>query len=165
MTTPAEPLPLGQLVELTHFNGDPIKYLEHLYDKFTQDFLTTKPMFRNRVVLCDTRNENGRCSGFVHITTKENSGTQERQLDLRRCERIHWIRVIVENETHDSVLVWTKPNKKRMRVYLYAPSERFLVILEDRGSVYFLVTAYYVDGDRSHARYIAEHARETRNAS
>lgn len=147
---------LGDLVELT---GDPIEYIELLYTHFTRDFIDSRPLFDGLQVLHDGRDDGGKCACFVHITNKEEEKVGIRVMDLRRCERICWIRPIIENAHRDEVLRWDEPGKKGARIFLYLAEERFLVILQQFKYGYVLVTAYYVDHDRTHDRYVRKHQR------
>ena len=72
--------------------------------------------------------------------------------DLRRCERIEWIRQFIENYGCDPALccdcegikVWKEPYKSTFRTHLLLEEERYMVILEVRESYVLLITAYYL---------------------
>lgn len=147
---------LGDLVLLS---GDPIEYVELLYSHFTHDFIDTRPRFDGQQVLHDGNDDGGKCACFVHITNKEDRDAGGRVMDLRRCERICWIRPVIENSNIDKVLRWDEEKGKQRRIFLYLAEERFLVILQAVKYGYLLVTAYYVEGDRSHQRFLKKYER------
>ena len=146
----------GDLLELS---GDPLEYIEVLYTHFTRDFIDTKPEFEGQAVHHDKNDDGGKCACFVHITNKDDEDAGGRVMDLRRCERIGWIRPIIENHTNTDVLVWEEQKGKQVRKFLYLADERFLVILQAFKYGYLLVTAYHVDSDRGHQRFVKKHQR------
>lgn len=145
------PLPswLEPIVCLEHFSGDVSKYIDHVFSLFIRDFVDTPAVFKGKRVLYDNKDDNGKPAAFVHITTEENKSTGQRELCLRRCERIAWVKAIIENHNDSSVLVWEKDQmtSKGMatRIYLYLEQADFIVILQEIKSGNFIVTAIYVD--------------------
>lgn len=140
---------LKSLITLQDFEGNPVAYIDHLFEIFTRDFIVSTPMFRGSKVFHDQKDEGGKPQAFVHITTEENRETGERELCLRRCERMAWIRPIIEHADNEDVLVWNKEQQTskgwKMRTYLYLHEEDFLVILEEKTKGHFMITAIYVD--------------------
>lgn len=146
----------GDLIELS---GDPLEYIELLYGCFSRDFIESKPAFEGRQVHHDRNDDGGKCACFIHITSKDEQDADGRVIDLRRCERLHWIRPIIENHINDEVLRWEEENRKGKRVFLYLSDERFVVILQAFKYGFMLVTAYYVEHDGTHHRYLKKHER------
>jgi len=146
----------GTLIEL---NGDPIAYIELLYAHFNSHFIDSRPRLDGKQVLHDSRDDGGKCACFVHITSKDDEASGARVLDLRRSERLCWIRPIIENVTQPEVLRWDEEKGRQRRVFLYLANERFLVILEETKYGYMLVTAYYVERDHTHERYLRKYDR------
>ena len=140
---------LEPLALLEDFNGDPEAYVAHLFSVFTRDFITTTPIFNGKKVLHDKKDDNGKPQAFSHITTEENRQTKQRELCLRRCERIAWIKAVIENSNDPKVLVWEKEQhtSKRIaaRTFLFLEDEDFLVILQEIKWGHYLITAIYVD--------------------
>lgn len=140
---------LEPLVQLEDFNGDAEAYIAHLFSIFTRDFITTAPTFRGKRILHDKTDDAGKPQAFTHITTEENLQTKQRELCLRRCERIAWIKAVVENADDPRVLVWEKEQKtsqrRATRTFLFLENEDFLVILQEIKWGHFLITAIYVD--------------------
>jgi len=140
---------LEPLARLEDFNGNVETYIAHLFSIFERDFITSTPSFQGKRVLHDKKDDNGRPQAFTHITTEENRQTKERELCLRRCERIAWIKAVIENADNPKVLVWEKEqqtNKGRaVRIFLFLEDEDFLVILQEIKWGHCLITAIYVD--------------------
>jgi hypothetical protein len=149
---------LPPLTSLEYFEGDPIKYIEHLFSLFTRDFITSKPSFKGKYVFYDKADDNGKPRAFSHITTEENRETKERELCLRRCERIAWIRAIIEHYEDPVVLVWEKEQrtskKIATRTYLFLKEEDFLVILQEIKHGHYMITAIYVDNPNQKRKHL-----------
>jgi len=150
---------LEPLARLEDFNGDAEAYITHLFSIFTRDFVNTVPTFKGKPILYDKTNDNGKPRAFIHITTEENLQTGQRELCLRRCERIAWIKSVIENADDPTILVWEKDQKtsKRTarRTFLFLEDEDFLVILQEIKWGHYLITAIYVDNPnqkRKHKR-------------
>ncbi len=136
---------LTPLIELAEFSGDPIKYLDHLFLIFKRDFMDSHPIFHGKpVFIGDQKIFNGKPECFWHVTSQENEETREREPNLRRCERVGWIRLIIEHCNDAEVWEWPKQHKRQMRHNLFLESENFLVVLTERKNFY-LVTAIYID--------------------
>ncbi len=156
----SSPLPdwLDPLVCLTDFDGDPKAYIEHLYTLFVRDFITTRPQFKDAPVLFDRIIESGKPRTFTHITTEEDRATGDRVLSLRRCERIGWIKAIIEHVNDPAILFWEKehfaPQRKANRLYFFLECDNFLVIIEEKKSGHFMITAIYVDNPNQKRKHL-----------
>ncbi len=83
--------------------------------------------------------------------SKRDHTTGERLLDNRRAERLSWCVPIICNSNDDEVKVWDyKESSGRVRTYLWLKNMDYVVVLERKEikfeEVFFLITAYYVDG-------------------
>lgn len=149
---------LEPLARLEDFNGDVEAYIAHLFSIFTRDFITTTPTFRGKRVLHDKTDDVGRPQAFTHITTEENRQTKQRELCLRRCERIAWIKSVVENADDPRVLVWEKEQKtsrrRATRTFLFLENENFLIILQEIKRGHYLITAIYVDNRNQKRKHL-----------
>ena len=149
---------LEPLVRLEDFNGDTEKYIARLFELFEKDFITTSPIFRNKKVLFDKKDDNGKPQAFTHITTEENRQTGQRELCLRRCERIAWIKAVIKNADNEKVLVWEKEQKtskrRDIRTFLFLEEEDFLVILQEIKWGHYLITAIYVDNPNQKRKHL-----------
>lgn len=88
---------------------------------------------------------------FAHFTS---SGPidEDRELDLRRCERIGWVRLIVENAHLDCVKVWENERDDKngnpiKSIVLWCEDANAKVVLTKiRGKLglYYVITTFYL---------------------
>lgn len=159
LSSMATPLPdwLPPIVKLQDFDGDSEKYLEHLFSIFETDFVRSTPSYEGQRVFYDKKDDGGRPGCFVHITTEENKQTGEREICLRRCERIAWVKAIIEHADDPAVLVWEIEHfgKKRAskRTCLFLEEGDFLIVLTEIKWGHYIVTAVYVDHPHQKRRH------------
>lgn len=132
-------------------------YLDKLYtDVFTKDFLVSYPTFKNCKVLIRKEPKDGKWEhGFTHMTHVDLLHTSNdpngRVPDLRRSERLNWVRRIIENYSCSvekecgEILYWEEFFRGRVRSCLLFEKERFLVVLEKAKNVYFIITSFYLE--------------------
>jgi hypothetical protein len=143
---------LPDIIKLNDYGGDWDRYLNAVYDCFSQDFkdrnrqltFRGKPVRTNYYPAYENKD-----ATFWHLI-QEGKVEDERTPDLRRCERICWVRPIIENCTDETVKVWEnvrpRPRGNEVRILLWL-DEQFLVVLGDRGHYWTLVTAYTTERD------------------
>jgi hypothetical protein len=161
------PLPAwaGSLIELSDFGGDVEAYFTRLYEVFTADFITTPATFNGRPIIFDNRlGEKNRAECFWHVTSTEDP-VDGRLPDMRRCERIEWIKQIIDNHTDPAVLKWETIRKGSVRTLLLLDEGNFLVVLANRSRNYFLTTAFYIEHASRKAKLMAEHDAYVRNGN
>lgn len=139
-----------------------------IYAIFHEDFIESAPIFEGKKVwIRKYPYEFGREKAFYHLTCQDYEKTMDRKPDLRRCERVRWIRAFIENyacdpslcEDCDGVKVWSEPYKNTSRVYLLLEEELYVVILERRENYVLLVTAFYIDQDHKMDKLIRKWER------
>jgi len=87
---------LPPLVCLADFGGDWSRYEEALYEIFCRDFKRDLIYFQGQPLrLKRYPISGGKEATFWHLTS-EGSVESQRTPDLRRCERIPWLRSIIE---------------------------------------------------------------------
>lgn len=135
---------LPDIISLGDHGGDWDRYLEAVYACFRKDFREHVPEFRGRPVgvRYHPAYENKDYS-FWHLI-QEGQIEEDRTPDLRRCERIAWIRAIIENAGDPAIKVWENERWGEGRVLLWM-DEEFLVVMGDRRSYWILLTAYTTD--------------------
>jgi hypothetical protein len=132
-------------------------YEEFLYQIFVQDFIKSQPELfgkpvrhRKHPVVTDKE------QAFFHVTSKDTSKIVEdpndRIPDFRRCERIHWIRTLLENYNCRKgccsfIKYWAEPWKMYKRWHFLFEEVRFLIVVEEREDYMLLITSYYIDYD------------------
>ncbi len=137
--------------DLLRFSGSWPDYEEKLYRVFLRDFTRGKLHFRGkRVAYRKEPQTNGRYTTFWHIIT-QGPVQEEREPNLSRCERLPWVRWIIENADQCSDIdVWQ--NKRwNVRRFVFNTllwySEEYLVVLKSCEDYWFLTTAYCTSED------------------
>jgi len=144
------------------------EYENTLYALFKADFISSHPHFEGQQV--NIRRypiEYGKEEAFFHVTCQDYSKTGSRDPDLRRCERIRWVRSFIENYGCDSsacpecsgVKVWREPHKSNTRVLILLEEERYMVVVEPRKGYCLLITAFYFDQDHRLRRTLERYYR------
>ena len=120
------------LLRFEDHGGDWRSYEEAIYAVFPRDFVASKPLFRGKPVYVERHPfSKGKERGFWHLV-QEGPVEEERTPDLRRCERIGWIRTIVEHAGEPAVKTWESRRKNKRRTLLWLEESEFLVVLENR---------------------------------
>ncbi|HUW56279.1 MAG TPA: hypothetical protein VMZ92_06560 [Planctomycetota bacterium] len=153
---------LSGLIRLQEFGGDWSRYVNEVFSLFYRDFIQSKPVLRGRQVRC--RRDpicDGKEAGFWHCVS-EGSEEESRTPDLRRCERIGWIRTVIENADEPEVEVWTTRKRNDDRLYLWL-REEYLVVLGLRRSYYQLITAFCTDYEHTRRKLRRERDRSRKS--
>ncbi len=138
---------LPVLMSLDDFGGNWSEYLEAVYVVFYRDFIKSQPKFRNCWVRCRREPlENGKEAGFWHCISGGENET-ERIPEIRRMERISWVRAVIEHCNDSDVTVWEVMRNTDRRICIWF-REEYLIVLAERirrrgGFRYWqLITAY-----------------------
>lgn len=149
---------LPELEYFEDYNNIWHEYENSLYSIFKNDFINSFPRFEGkRVNIRKHPVEYGKEEAFFHVTCQDYSKNRDRVPDIRRCERIRWVRAFIENyecdpslcEECEGVKVWSEPYGSNSRVHLLLEEERYMVVLERRESYCLLVTAFYFNYDHA----------------
>lgn len=135
-------------------------YESNIYQIFQSDFISSHPIYLGkRVAVRKHPMCNGKEESFYHVTCKDYFNKNDRQPDIRRCERIRWVRAFIENNCNPNtcqncqgVKLWDEPsrsNPKFMRTHILLEEERYMVVIEKRENYNLLITAFYIDKDHS----------------
>jgi hypothetical protein len=140
-------LEMPPLLLFSDFGNEMPKYIEALYESFKKDFVDNRPDFRNkRMWLKKHPLYDNKEVTFWHIITSSSNGTtreEDRYVDIQRCERIKWPRVIIENEaSSEDIRFWENKRNGKKRFCICYGDWEYLVVLEDRGEYVLLWTAY-----------------------
>ncbi|MNL36496.1 hypothetical protein D3C87_1585790 [compost metagenome] len=146
------------LITLNDFGGDFSAWYEHIYDCFCEDFLRNplaefqgKRMGLKRHPLTDDKE-----ATFYHIT-HEGQDEQNREPNMRRMERILWVKHLIRNADHASLMVWRNKRKNDENILIYHPKEGYLIVLADRGNYILPWTAYLVEYEWKRKKLEAEY--------
>ena len=136
---------LPKLLLLNDYEGDWEKYIDEVYKEFSSDFLINKVMFRGKVVkVRKTPIFKGKEIGFWHATSAGNE-ENDRLPDLRRCERIKWIRKLIECKKREDIREWETRRGSDKRFLISLNDFSYVVVLAKRKSYYQFITAFYVE--------------------
>lgn len=119
---------------------------EVLYEIFERDFKATQPVYEGHCVWFFPETEDGKEVIFWHLTHAKDRETGERLPDLRRCERLPWVRKMVDNSRKLEVLAWDYEEADyTVRTYVWLRDHDFLVLMKKYpdGSRR-LLTSFYV---------------------
>ncbi len=147
---------LPNLMLFEDFDGNWQRYEDEVYSRFYQDFIESHPHFNGKPVYVKRSLEKGKERGFWHLIT-EGPAEQLRTPSLERCERIAWVRAIIEHANDPVIKQWKNQRKGKTRHLLWLENAEFLVILENRSSAWVLWTAYPVTYEHRKERLRKEH--------
>lgn len=83
---------------------------------------------------------------FLHIITREDKAQGIRIPEIPRCERVPWIRPMIDDYSAVGIESWRYlEGSGKIRWYLWAKQEDYMVILEEGRNCYFFVTSFCVD--------------------
>lgn len=158
-----DPAWLPRLLRLDESGGDWTRFCESVYSIFARDFIGSQPQLEGRWVRCrrDPLYE-GKEAGFWHCV-QEGADEDSRSPDIRRCERIAWVRALIEHANDPQIQAWRAVRGTDNRRVLWF-REEFVVVLGERtsrgGREYFqLITAYCTDRQHTKQRLRNESAR------
>lgn len=150
---------LPELLMLEHAGGDWGVYLEQLHNRFAADFIHSKPAWPGKRVGVKRHPEHGgKSATFWHLIS-EGAVEEERQPNMRRCERIGWPRPMIDefDEAHPGAtacrIVWWKERRGNEQRYLLAPDDfSYVVVVADRGEYVLPWTAFWIEHDHQRTK-------------
>jgi hypothetical protein len=131
-------------------------YVEAIYARFRRDFILSQPTHLGRQVGCRKKPPwGGKESGFWHCIS-DGKIEDDRLPDIRRCERIGWLRPIIENVSDPQIDTWENFRGSE-RNLLFWFREEFLVVVGHRigregGTPYLLLLTAYLTQEESRKR-------------
>jgi hypothetical protein len=139
-------------------DGEWESVLVRLYAVFVRDIkqgnlvLNDRAVWWDRRVLPDSKYE----EGFWHLITRDERPKRDRLFDPRRAERLPWFAPTIRNAGDVEVRVWDyEEGRGAVRTYVWLCRFDYLLIFEKKTLkgkkrvIAFLVTAFYVDGEKS----------------
>lgn len=135
------------LLQFNAFGGDWPAYEAELHRIFMAEIASGNLQFRGVRVGCRRNPEAaGRWASFWHLV-QEGRVEDERLPDLRRCERIRWVRWIIEKApAHAEINEWQNTRGTETNTLLWY-REEYLVVLAQRQGYWLLRTAYCTEQD------------------
>ena len=133
------------LLSFDAFGGDWQAYENELHRIFMDEIARAGLRFRGHGVNCRRIPETaGRWASFWHLV-QEGRVEAERTPDLRRCERLRWVRWVIENAPlHPDIDEWQNRRRNEVNTLLWY-REEYLVVLAQRRNYWLLRTAYCTD--------------------
>jgi len=159
------------LITFESYSGNWVNYENALYTIFEKDFIKSKPVLNGKPVFCikDPMFQ-GKFFTFCHITTEGGPREEDRTPDIRRCERISWLKKIIENSTDSCIKTWENTrtnkksrNKKRTNILFDENGETIHMVLSRNAKSYILITVYYVDRPHNRQKLINEYLSCTKS--
>ncbi|OOF88180.1 hypothetical protein BKG94_07725 [Rodentibacter ratti] len=150
---------LPDLLLLEDFGGDWEKYFNAVYRIFERDFERSKPIFAGHTVnLKRHPTYNDKSATFWH-TISEGKDESERTPDIRRCERIAWLKPIFEEfqevkpTENSKIRWWLEMRGKEERYHLALPDFSYVVVVAKRTNFVLPWTAFYVEYNHQRRKY------------
>ena len=161
----AEPAWLPPLISLDAHGNCWTAYAAAVCSVFKADFIDSPPFLRGRRIgLRREPKYQNREWAFWHVI-QEGNVEEGRTPDLRRCERIGWIRAIIEHAHDPRVKAWENRRDGDRRLLLWLEAQDFLVVLGLRGMGYaLLITAYPTDRGHTRRRLQKEYEQSRKQA-
>jgi DNA-binding transcriptional MerR regulator len=157
---------LPPIIPFKNYNNDWDTFLEDLYKIYLNDFYNIVVKYKNLPVKTFTALDyNGKQQTFNHITTK---GSNHRLYNQLRCERIRWIKALIENDNCrkcNHFASWPEKEKNKIRILIWCRKVDFLVVLEQRKDYYNLITAYKVIYDKKRNELIKKYIKSRNRLS
>ena len=133
---------LPDLILLEDYNGNWDAYEDAIYEHFLTDLVHNELNYQGlRISLRRHPEYKKKHFSFWHVTSTGEKES-ERIPDFRRCERIRWIRAIIENYSDPMIKVWANRRKREDAVCFWFEDQQYLVVLGKRSNYWLLKTAY-----------------------
>lgn len=132
--------------------GDWFAYQEALYEVFLNTIWSAKLTFQGLPVNAKKQPEHkGKHFAFWHLTSNGEI-EEEREPDLRRCERLAWVSWVILNvDRHPEITYWENKRGNQRHIVVWCEGHNYAVILAKRNGYFLLKTAYVVDKRRAKA--------------
>jgi len=136
------------LLRLEDFGGSWDDYETELYRIFIEEIVHGNLQFRGLPVRCRDQKVENHLKLFWHLV-QTGHVEEERMPDLRRCERIRWVRWVIENSARNPRIIdeWENTRGINVNALLWYRKE-YLVVLTRRKDYWLLTTAYCTEYPR-----------------
>lgn len=152
---------LPPLITLDSCNGDWARYVEEIYAQFKRDFVDARPIYNGiRLGLRKHPVVQGKETTFWHLIS-EGKTEEDRIPDLRRCERIGWVRPLIEQAgKRKDIKVWKQERNGKTNIAIALDDFSYIVFLGERtsdtGNYLIPLTAYHVESQKKRDKYRKE---------
>jgi hypothetical protein len=138
---------LPPVVTLADHSGDWTAYLEAQYDLFRSTLVTSKPTIFHpkRWALKKHPLSFNKEATFWHVTS-EGKTESDRTPDMRRMERVGWIRPMIDAHRSEKHLCWWQTKRdSKSRPTIAVSDFSYIVVLQENDDYVLLWTAFYVE--------------------
>jgi len=139
---------LPELICLNDYNGNFQSYIDAVYSVFERDLIKNRPQFGSyQLILKNNPLFQQRSYTFYHLTHKGEFET-ERTPDLRRCERIGWVKPTIGNVENWKLKFWEQSRNGKSRICIQLSVEDdvdYFVILDVRVNCVIIWTAFVAE--------------------
>ena len=137
-------LTLPATLTLEEYGGDWLSYFEAVHQLFLADFSPCRfQCLGKRVSAKLNPPSDGKSPCFWHLIS-EGKTESERTPDMRRCERIAWVRPLIEAAGTGDARTWRETNGDK-RLLVATPDFDYLVVLIEKSDYLLVITAFHVD--------------------
>jgi hypothetical protein len=158
------PLPtwLPPLIEVNPWGNETF---DKLYAIFEADFKAKQPSIEGTAIWFFPETEDEKERIFWHLTHRDDKELGTRLPDLRRCERLCWVYVMIENCNHPDILFWDfLESDGSTHTYIWLRDHDFVVILKKyKDGRRRLVTSYFVDEPGKKKTFESKYNRRIKN--
>lgn len=152
---------LPSIITFESCQNDWQKYEDALYKIYLEDLFKNPPIYLGMPVKTKYHPPyKNRAFTFWHIT-HEGKDESTREPDFRRCERLCWIKPVINN--YGSFSCWSKKvlvkGKQRERHFIWHSKEKFLIVLEKHKTNFLLITAYLIEHESRAKKYDKEYEK------
>jgi len=136
---------LPPLLSFSDFGGDWDSYEEALYEAFCDDWIFGQPpvVFGQRVTIEKTPLYLGKEFAYWHLTSK-GKVEENREPDFRRCERIRWVRALLDHVDTPDTIHWENERRGQLGIVVSLPDHSYAVAVRKRRGYLVLKTAFPV---------------------
>lgn len=155
----------NQQLDLLHLNKT--QRTNSLLGIFDRDICNNPSFLFRQKPIYPTPTEDGEVAMetlFNHLTRKiTNKSLRQREFDIERSCRLHWVRHHIENKKKENMLCFSVKEPNGIRTYLYDIVEKYVIVLEPLrdNTAYFLITAFPLLGkDRARDSIMKKYKRK-----
>jgi hypothetical protein len=140
---------------------------ELLYQIFHKDFVVNKTKFLGKKILVSKQKDEEKELTFWHITSRKDEVSKERFPDTRRCERLPWLKPMLEGSPHPDVLCWENiEGSGRIRVYVWLKDYDYVAIMEKtKNGLLILITAYWIEYENEKRKFMKKYESTNKEAN
>lgn len=142
---------LDDLFDDLKIDGPDKNQLFKMYGIFLNDLINNPIIINGKTLKVNRSKSNhpickNKMKGFEHIITRESKLKGERDFDIERANKIHWIRPIIENVNDIRIKYFEAVNDDGFNQQHYWYEEKgFIVIIREIAPNLMLITSFSID--------------------